>query len=121
MSTQSVINGFYTSVNAMDDKWQDLWSEDAVFSDPSGALNARGKPAVIQSFIPFIKTVAALKVSQTIVEAESACFIIHYTFVNSKQEQLSQDVAELWQVRDGKLARLTVYFDLTAYRQFMRA
>jgi ketosteroid isomerase-like protein len=30
-------------------------------------------------------------------------------------------VAEVWEVRDGKLAKLTIYFDLTAYRSFMKA
>ena len=33
---------------------------------------------------------------------------------------MSQDVAEVWQVKDGKLTKLTIYFDLTAYRSFIR-
>jgi hypothetical protein len=33
---------------------------------------------------------------------------------------MQQDVAEVWRVSEGKLARLTLYFDLTAYRAFMR-
>ncbi len=82
-------------------------------------LLAKGKEAVIQSFTPFLKGVAGLKVSQMIVEGEKACFIISYTYVNSKKERLDQDVAEVWEVRNGKLARLTIYFDLTAYRRFM--
>jgi len=39
---------------------------------------------------------------------------------NSKKEQMKQDVAEIWEVRGGKLASLTIYFDLTAYRRFMQ-
>lgn len=120
MSTNDVINGFYSSVNNKDEEWQKLWSQDAVFSDASGILNARGKEAVIQSFTPFIKGVVRLKISQMIVEGQKACFIISYTYINSKKENLNQDVAEVWEVRDGKLAKLTIYFDLTAYRQFMR-
>ena len=118
--TEDVISSFYESVNNKDDKWQALWSEDAMFSDAAGILDAHGRQAVIQSFTPFIKGVARLKVSQKIVEGQKACFIISYTYVNPKQQDLDQDVAEVWEVRDGKLAKLTIYFDLTAYRQFMR-
>jgi ketosteroid isomerase-like protein len=120
MSTQDVINSFYSSVNNKDDKWRELWSQDAVFSDAARILDARGREAVIQSFTPFIKGVVELKVSQMIVEGQKACFIISYTYVNSKKENLNQDVAEVWEVRDGKLAKLTIYFDLTAYRRFMQ-
>lgn len=121
MTTQDVIKSFYGSINNKDDKWKELWSSDAVFSDASQTLLAKGKEAVIQSFTPFLKGVARLKVSEIIAEGEKACFIISYTYVNSKQEYLNQDVAEVWEVRDGKLAKLTIYFDLTVYRSFMRA
>lgn len=120
MTTQDVIKSFYRSISNKDDKWKELWSDDAVFSDASQTLLAKGKEAVIQSFTPFIKGVVGLNVSEIIVEGESACFIISYTYVNSKKENLNQDVAEVWEVRDGKLAKLTIYFDLTVYRSFMR-
>jgi len=120
ISTQDTIKGYYRSLSNKDDKWQELWSEDAVFSDASQTLVAKGREAVIQSFKPFLKAVARLNVSQTIVEGEKACFIISYTYVNPKQEQLNQDVAEVWEVRNGQLAKLTIYFDLTAYRRFMQ-
>jgi ketosteroid isomerase-like protein len=115
-----VIKSFYRSINNKDDTWKELWSDDAVFSDASETLLARGKEAVIQSFTPFIKGVVGLKVSEIILEGEKACFIISYTYVNSKKENLNQDVAEVWEVRGGKLAKVTIYFDLTAYRRFMQ-
>ena len=120
MTTQAAIMSFYKSISNKDDKWKELWSDDAVFSDASQTLLAKGKEAVIQSFTPFLKGVAELKVSEIIAEGEKACFIISYAYVNSKNEKLNQDVAEVWQVRDEKLARLTIYFDLTVYRNFMR-
>ena len=83
-------------------------------------LLAKGKEAVIQAFTPFLKGVAGLKVSQMIVEGDKACFIISYTYVNRKNERMDQDVAEVWEVRAGKLAKQIIYFDLTAYRRFMQ-
>jgi ketosteroid isomerase-like protein len=55
-----------------------------------------------------------------IVEDGRACSIISYTYINPKGETLNQDVAEVSEVKNGKLARLTIYFDLTAYRRFMQ-
>jgi ketosteroid isomerase-like protein len=120
LTTKELIQSYYNSLIRKDSQWQDLYSDDAIFSDASRTLLAEGRQAVIQSFNPFLKGVAGLNVSQTIVEGDKACFIISYIYVNSKKEQMKQDVAEMWEVRGGKLARLTIYFDLTAYRRFMQ-
>jgi ketosteroid isomerase-like protein len=120
MTTKELVQSYYDSLIRKDSRWQDLYSDEAVFSDASNTLLAEGKQAVIQSFAPFLKGVAGLNVSQAIFEGEKACFIISYVYVNSKKEQMKQDVAEMWEVRGGKLARLTIYFDLTAYRRFMQ-
>jgi hypothetical protein len=55
MSTQEVIRAYYASLEQHDDRWQDLYSEDAAFSDASHTLNSIGRDAVLQSFIPFLK------------------------------------------------------------------
>ncbi len=120
VSTQEVIKRYYESQSKKDDQWKELWADDAVFSDASQTLLAKGKEAVIQSFTPFLKGVAKLKISQMIVEDGKVCSIISYTYINPRGEKMNQDVAEVSEVRDSKLARLTIYFDLTAYRQFMR-
>ena len=120
MSTKELIQSYYNSLNRKDDRWQELYSDDAFFADASQTLVAQGKEAVIQAFVPFLKGVVGLKVSQMIVEGERACFIISYTYVNRKNERLDQDVAEVWEVRNGKLAKQIIYFDLTAYRRFIQ-
>lgn len=120
MSIRNLVQSYYLSLNQKDEKWQELYSEDAVFSDASQTLNAKGKASVIQSFTPFLKGVEGVKVKQMIVEGEDSCAIVSYDYVNPKGEKMNQDVAEVWEVKDGKLAKLTIYFDLTAYRNFMR-
>ena len=94
-------------------------SEDAIFSDAAQILLAEGKEAVVQSFTPFLKGVAGIKIKQLIVEGESACAIVGYEYVNPKGQRMSQDVSEIWDVKNKKLAKLTIYFDLTAYRNFI--
>jgi ketosteroid isomerase-like protein len=121
MSAKNLVQTYYDSLSHKDNKWQTLYSDDAVFSDASGILNAKGKDAVIQSFTPFLRGVEGVKVKQMTVEDDDACVIVRYDYVNPKGERLSQDVAEVWQVKDNRLTRLTIYFDLTAYRTFMRS
>ena len=119
MNTKDIIQSYYKSLEEKNDTWKDLYSEDAVFSDASQLLLAKGKKTVLQAFIPFLKGVAGIKIKQLIIEGENACAIISYEYVNSKKERMSQDVAEIWEVKNGKLTKLTIYFDLTAYRNFM--
>ncbi|HSW96337.1 MAG TPA: nuclear transport factor 2 family protein [Candidatus Saccharimonadales bacterium] len=120
MTTKDLIQSYYDSLSQKDTKWKELWKEDAYFSDASQMLTAKGKEAVIQSFIPFLKGVQEVKIKQTIIEENNACVIVSYDYMNPKGEKLHQDVAEVWEVKDAQLARLTIYFDLTEYRTFMR-
>ncbi len=120
MPTRELVQDYYRSLSQKDDHWQQMYAEDASFSDASLTLNATGKPAVIQSFVPFLKSVTEVKVKHLIVEGEHACAIIGYIYVNPKGQKLRQDVAEVWRVNKDLLAELTIYFDLTAYRAFMR-
>lgn len=120
MSTKELIQSYYNSLAQKNDSWQELYSEDAIFSDASHILHAQGKIAVIHSFTPFLKGVKKVTVKQLLEEGEDACAIVSYDYINPKGEKMNQDVAEIWKVRGGKLAKLTIYFDLTAYRNFMR-
>lgn len=120
MPTKELVQNYYRSLSQKDDHWQHLYSEDAVFSDASLSLLAKGKAAVIQSFVPFLKSVSSVEVKQLIADGEYACAIVAYVYVNQKGEKLSQDVAEVWRVKNNQLAALTIYFDLMAYRNFMR-
>ena len=120
MDTRELTTRYYASLNAKDDAWKSMWAEGAVFSDASRTLTAEGWQAVIASFDPFVKGVAAVSVVDSIVEGLKACFVVRYTYENQKSETLVQDVAEVWETDGEKLSSLTIYFDLTAYRSFMR-
>ncbi len=121
MSTEDLIRTYYKSLNNKDDKWQELYSEDAFFSDAAKILNAKGKEAVIKSFISFIKGIEKVKIKKLIVDGDDACAIVSYDYVNPNGKKMNQDVAEVWEIKKSKLNKLTIYFDLTAYRNFMKS
>ena len=119
MSTKDIVKRYYKSLEEKSDEWKGLYSDDAVFADASKILLAKGKEEVVQSLVPFLKGVDGVKIKELIVEEEKACAIISYIYVNSNKERMNQDVAEILEVKNGKLNKQTIYFDLTAYRTFM--
>jgi ketosteroid isomerase-like protein len=119
LDTRELITRYYESLNAKDDGWMSLWAPDATFSDASKTLHAEGLDAVIASFAPFLRGVGGVEVVSSVVEGSKACFVVRYTYINQKSETFVQDVAEVWEVHGGKLSSLTLYFDLTAYRNFI--
>ncbi len=121
MSTKNLILSYYDSLNKKDDKWKELYAHDAYFADASHVLIANGKEEVVQSFITFLTGMESVQVKDMIAEDKNACAIVHYVYVNPKGKKMEQDVAEVWRVEDDKLAKLIIYFDLTAYRTFMRS
>lgn len=121
MTTTELIQEYYESLNKKDDKWQTFWSDDAMFADSSQTLVAKGRLEIIQSFTTFLRGVESVKIKQLIVSDNDVCAILTYDYVNSKGEKMTQDDAEVWEIKDGKLGKMTIYFDLTAYRVFMRA
>ena len=119
MSTKDIVLRYYKSLEEKSDGWKDIYSDDAVFSDASQSLLEKGKEEVVQSLVPFLNGVAEVKIKELIIEDDSACAIISYVYVNSKKERMNQDVAEILEVKNGKLTKQTIYFDLTAFRNFM--
>ncbi len=120
MSTRDLVQRYYDSLAAKTSDWQQLYADNATFSDASEVLRADGRQAVIESFTPFLKGVSRVQVKRMIVDGKVACAVVGYEYLNPKGQRMSQDVAEVWEVRDEKLTRLTIYLDLTAYRSFMR-
>ena len=48
-----------------------------------------------------------------------AVAVVSYDYVSPTGGKLHQDDAEIWKIVDGKIAALTIYFDITAFRAFM--
>jgi ketosteroid isomerase-like protein len=119
MTVTEIIRSFYDGLAQKNDEWQKHLSEKVVFSDASKRLRAEGKDAFIQSFIPFLRAVESVQLKQLIVEDTNACAVVSYDYRSPKGSTLHQDDAEVWKVVDGKIVALTIYFDITEFRDFM--
>jgi ketosteroid isomerase-like protein len=121
MEAKELLQNYYKSLGQKDTVWHDLYADDATFADASQIINAHGKEDVIRSFTAFLIGVEKIMVKEIIGEGENLCAVIRYDYINPKGVKWNQDVAEIWKVKDGKLVQLTIYFDLIAYRNFMRS
>lgn len=119
MTAREIIESFYTSLNRKDDGWKENVAPDVKFSDASGKLNAEGKEAFIQSFTSFLRGVGKVQLKQLIVEGSDAAAVVAYDYVSPKGNKMRQDDAEVWRIQNGKIAALTIYFDITEFRSFM--
>ncbi len=119
MTVKEIVQGFYDSLAKKNDGWQQHLAENVVFSDASQKLHAEGKEAFIQSFTSFLRAVEKVEVKQLIIEGPNAAAVVSYDYVSPKGGHLQQDDAEVWKVADGEIAALTIYFDITEFRNFM--
>ncbi len=119
MQVKEVISSFYDGLAKKNDEWQKNLSENVVFSDASRKLHAEGRDAFIQSFTPFLRGIENVQMKQLIVESGNACAVVGYDYLSPRGTRWHQDDAEVWQVVDGKIAALTIYFDITEFRSMM--
>lgn len=119
MTVKEIIQNFYNDVAQKNSEWQKYLAPDILFSDANKKLHAEGKEAFIQSFNNFLLAVQCVQLKDLIIEGDTVCAIVSYDYVSPKGTELHQDVAEVWRVVNGKIVALTIYFDLTEFRNFM--
>jgi ketosteroid isomerase-like protein len=119
MTVNEIVQHFYEGLAQKNNTWQDHLAENVAFTDASDQLRAQGKAAFIQSFSAFLRSVEQVQVKQLIVEGSDACAVVSYDYVSPKGAKLHQDDAEVWRIVDGKIVALTIYFDITEFRNFM--
>jgi len=119
MDTRDVVQRFYDGLARKDSSWQDNLSESVAFSDASGKLSALGREAFVKSFSGFLRAVDKAQLKQLIVEGPKAAAVVSYEYVNPAGGRLHQDDAEVWNVENGLIVSLTIYFDITEFRGFM--
>ena len=119
MTVQDIVRQFYEAFDQKNDSWQLYVAEDIVFSDASQHLHTEGKAAFIQAFSSFLPALEHIQIQQLIVEGNDACAVVSADYVSPSGRRLRQNDAEILKVVDGKIAALTVYFDITEYRAFM--
>ena len=93
--------------------WEALLADDIAFTSfTSPNKHVEGKPAYLQATKRFYSTIAGVEVRDLLVDGDRACALTRYDIVPPNGGPAFQsDVAEVFSVRDGKIAALGIYFD----------
>ncbi len=112
VQTKKLLEIYYDGFARKQD-WEMVLSDDFRFMrcdmNPSGPMI--GKQAYIEVINRFSKVFETMRVKEMLIDGENACVIGNYDFKFPNGVYKNGDVAELWKIKDGKLASLTIFFD----------
>jgi ketosteroid isomerase-like protein len=116
MTTRETIQEFFDRLEEQRE-WESLLSDDIVFTSLTSPVESvSGKDACLQATQPFYSTVKAMEVRDLLVDGERACALTRYEVQPPNGAATFQsDVAEIFTVRDGRIASFSIYFDPSPY------
>jgi len=110
MTTRNVIESYFKALEARKG-WESLLADDVVFTSftiPNREIT--GKQAYIEATKRFYSTIQSFELRGLLVEGSKACAQTRYQ-LKGPAGAFQSDVAEIFTVRDGKIAALGIYFD----------
>jgi ketosteroid isomerase-like protein len=116
-TTSKLIAAYYDDLKTGKERWISMLSEEVAFSGPG--KSHLGKEAFKVTLNNYLRLVKSLRVKQVTTENENASVIANYDLRSPTGKEFNLDVAEIWEIKDGKLNSLTIYFDTALFKEFM--
>ena len=114
--TRQLLDDYYKGF-ARKQGWEDTIADDFEFTGGDMASTAPliGKAAYITVINRFSRAFTDMRVKTMIVEGDRAYVTGNYDFAFPNGTRINGDVAEIWQVKGGKLAALRIFFDTLTF------
>jgi ketosteroid isomerase-like protein len=115
-ATKEIVHQYLTRLQKRED-WASLIADDMVFSShASPGREISGRDAFLQGTSRFYGMIVDAQVIDVIVSGEKACALTRYQLQPpTGAAAFESDVAEIFAVRNGKIASLAIYFDTAPY------
>lgn len=111
MTTRATIDEYFRKLSEKSD-WSACLADDMVFTNfATPVKRVDGRTAYVEATRRFYSTIVAVNVKNLLVDNAKACALTHYDLQAPGLPKFSTDVAEVFQVRDGKIVSLDIYFD----------
>ena len=92
--------------------WEAFLSDELVFTNFTSPIRrVTGKSAYLESTNRFYAMIKELEVKAIMVDGERACALTRYELQPPGGPAFESHVAEAFEVRDGKVGSLDIYFD----------
>lgn len=115
MATAQIVRDYFAAL-ARKQGWEAFLAQDLAFtSHASPGRQISGKDAYLASTRRFFSMIASLEVTKLIVDGAQACALTRYELRPPAGPAFHSDVAEVFAVKDGKIASLDIYFDGTPF------
>lgn len=116
MTTKELLETYYKGF-AQKKGWETVISDNFKFvgGDMTKIIPITGKAAYIEIIKRFSQLFTSMRVKEMIIEGSKACVIANYDYVFPNGKSINGNVAEIWEVKDGKLDSLTIFFDTLTF------
>ena len=111
MTTRETIQSYFKSLSAKNG-WEAFLSDDMAFTSFTSPIkHVTGRDAYLAATKGFFSMIKALEIKSILVDGERACTVARYELQAPVGPAFESHVAELFEVRDGKIKSLEIYFD----------
>ena len=117
MTSEELLDLYYHGL-ARKTGWDSVLAEDFEFvgghnmTKPAPAIGRAAYKAVIDRFS---RIFTAMRVKDRLVAKDRAYVLANYDYAFPNGRTANGDVLEVWKIRNGKLAALTIFFDTAAF------
>ena len=115
MTTRDTIQGYFSSLKQKI-SWDSFLSDDVKFTSfTTPNKRVSGRAAYLEATKRFYSMITALEVRDLLVDGQKACALTRYELQPPGGAVFHSDVAEVFEVRDGKITSLEIYFDSSPF------
>jgi ketosteroid isomerase-like protein len=122
MTTQDLLDTYYAGFKRKSG-WDSTLADDFQFVGGNNMTKPDpmvGKAAYQDLVGRFSRIYTAMRVKDLVVAGDRAFALTNYDYILPNGKSTSGDVVEVWKVKDGKLAALTIYFDTLTFDQLKK-
>ena len=114
-STRATIEAYFAALRA-GASWQDRLADGVIFtSHGTPAKRVVGRDAVVASTKGFYGMIQRVEVHDVLVDGRRACVLTRYLLTPPVGDPFESEVAEVFDVADGRIGALAIYFDSAPY------
>ena len=111
MTTRDTIQGYFDALKQKG-AWDAFLADEMLFTRFTTPIKrVTGKGAYLEATKRFYSIIKALAVKGMVVEGERACVLTRYELQPPGAPGFESHVAEVFEVRGGKIQSLDIYFD----------
>ena len=113
-SALETVHAFQQSLGSGSGEWKNLLAEDIVFHGPVDRVKGREANIKLnESFFPIVRGVNMIR---TMEQGDMVATQVEFKLAAPSGKEITLEMAEFYEVRDGKIQNIRVYYDAEEFR-----